>query len=535
MNYSQKAHKIRKKIVRYNTISLVNLLLKRLHVKHAGFDIANSRASVSCLMLEWTLELGVIVDAKNATEKDALKILNEIWALQDQALNLDNSDNAIFALRKFLIPQLRFQISQDSHTSFLTRFSLLIRQGRYKNYFNEKFKEETGVSLNDFLTVSLFLESLFKEQNVHFIKYSDLITYLHPAIGLDSLMKIMYLLGSNLSGLRDVCVERRNSLNGLHSSEYFLEPALISKPLLFLKDGVSTSHSFVATIGISEFALRFFKQLNHGEFKKRFTKLFEEYLSELLKSLPIDFLHEDEIKSLYQSKLPKGHSNNKVADFLIADSGNSLFIDAKGVEPSDAVLTTDNPMLMKDKLKDHLIKGVRQASETANNMSIIEPENYSKIENRYALIVTHQDFYLSDAKTLRGYLGNEFNYKLDEAINGQIEIEKIHFCSVSDFETILMVCKQAKCTVFEFLDYCIQSESKAETRKFHMTQHIKSFAKYRGLEQMYYFSDQIKLEFEQNHDSMMNLIDKSRSFWKQGIVNAPYFYQCTRRIQSLNS
>lgn len=535
MNYSNKANKIRNKISRYNTISVVSHLLQRLHVKHTGFDMGNSRPWVSCLMLEWSLELGIIVNSKDAKERDVHKILNEIWALQNQALNLADTDNPFFSLRKFFIPQLRFQISQNSHSSFLTRFSLLVRQGRYKDYFNEKFKEETQVSLDDFLTVSLFLESLFKDQNFHLVKYNELITYLHPSIDLDSIIRIINLLGSNLSGLRDICVERRSQLNGcLKPSEYFLEPALVSKPLILLKDGISTAHSYVATIGISEFALRFFKHLNHGEFKKRFTKLFEEYLGELLESSSINFMHEDEIMSLYKSKLPKGHLNNKVADFMITDSGKTLFIDAKGVEPSDTILTTNNPMLMKNKLRDHLIKGIKQAAETASNMSIIDPKNHSVIENRYALVVTHQDFFLGDAKILRGYLGDEYKHKIDEAINGQIEIEKIHFCSVSDFETILTVCNQSNSTMFEFLDYCVKSEQKSETRKFHMTQHIESFAEHKGLDGFYSLSDQIKLEIKQNHNYMMTLIEKSKNFWKQGVVNIPYFYECIRRIQPVN-
>jgi|GEM_PF-1455766 len=534
MSYSDKASKIRSKITQYNTISVVNLLLNRLHVKHSGFDIPNSRSWISCLMLEWTLELGIIVNAKDANEKGVHKILNDIWTLQDQALNLVDNKNPFFAMRKFLIPQLRFQISQDSHSSFLTRFSLLIRHGRYKGYFDEKFMEETKVSLDDFLTISLFLESLFKDQNLSLVKYSDLITYLHPSIDLDSIIRVINLLGSNLDGLRDICVDRRNRLNGLKPSEYFLEPALISKPLILLKDGISTSHSYVATIGISEFALRFFKNLNHGEFKKRFTKLFEEYLGELLESSFINFMHEDEIKSLYKSKLPKGHANNKVADFMIRDAKKILFIDAKGVEPSDTILTTNDSMLMKNQLRDHLIKGIKQTTETANNMSIIDPQNYSEIKNRYALIVTHQDFYLGDAKVLRGYLGQEYKHKIDEAINGQIEVEKIHFCSVSDFETIIMICNQTNSTIFQFLDFCIEPEKRPDTGKFHMTQHIQSFAEHKGLKSFYHFSEQVKLEFKKNHDYMKALIEESRSFWKQGEVNIPYFYECFMKMQPVN-
>jgi len=485
-------------------------------------------------MLEWTLELGIKVNTKDATEKDVQRILNAIWDLQDQALNLSDTKNPFFAMRKLLLPQLRFQISQDSHSSFLTRFSLLIRHGRYKDYFDEKFIKETKVSLDDFLTISLFLEMLFKNQNVKLVKYKDIITYLHPSIDLDSIIRVINLLGSSLRGLRDICVDRRKQLKGLKPSEYFLEPALISKPLILLKDGITTSHSYVATLGISEFVLRFFKNLNHDEFKKRFTKLFEEYLGELLKSSSISFMHEDEIMSLYKSSLPKGHLNNKVADFLINDSENALYIDAKGVEPNNTVLTTDNSKSMKNNLRDHLIKGIGQVAETASNMSIIEPQNYSEIKNRYALVVTHQDFYLGDAKVLRGYLGDEYKHKIDEAINGQIEVEKIHFCSISDFETILMICNQTNSTIFQFLDFCIESEKRPDTGKFHMTQYIQSFAEHKGLESFYHYSNQVKLEFKKNHDYMKALIEESRNFWKKGEVNIPYFYECIMKVQPIN-
>lgn len=308
MDYSSRARTIRNKIKSFNSISVINLLLERLHTKPTGVDRAKHVPWLLCLMLEWTIELGIISNKKDATSKNVQKILNSIWDLQDQALDITNSQNAIFSMRKILIPQLRFQICQTTHISFLTRFSLIIRDNKYQQYFKNAFLKETHVPLDDFFKIALFLETLFKDQGMMSITYNHLVTYLHPSISSATINKTLRLLGANLDQSKDICIARRKQLNGLNSNEYFLEPALINKPILLLKDCISTPHSYIAMIGISEFVLRLFKRINHGEFKKRFTKLFETYISQLLTSFNIKFINENELEHLYDLNLPKNES-----------------------------------------------------------------------------------------------------------------------------------------------------------------------------------------------------------------------------------
>lgn len=221
-----------------------------------------------------------------------------------------------------------------------------------------------------------------------------------------------------------------------------------------------------------------------------------------------------------------------MVDFLISDNQNSLFIDAKGVEPNDTVLTTDSPRVIKDKLRDHLMKGISQAVDAASNMSLIFPEEYSQINSRYVLIVTHQDFFLNNAKTLHNYLGEEYQNKLNDILRNQINIENIYFCSVADLESILVLCNEVNTNIFEFLKHCVVSDSKPETGKFHMTQHIESFAELNKLKERANFSNLILTEFDNNHQELMQCVDKSRKFWQQSMSNIPYFLRCVREIKS---
>ncbi|HDO1344325.1 TPA: hypothetical protein P2Q91_003510 [Aeromonas veronii] len=510
MSYLHDVERIRGKIKRYKTESVVTHLLNRLHASSAQNNKAYDRAWISCLMLDWVLEVEPSINAVDASEHDVYKILNEIWELQSKASNIDGSENVFLTIRSFLIKQLRFQENQNIHVTFLVRLYSMVCAKNTSNFFEAEFKKATGVSLEKFFVFALFLLVLFKDKKLLFLTYTQLIVKLHPFYSIFEIDAMIHALGANLYSAREFIQAKRNNSGPIKASDYHAEPFVIERPLICLDKGISIYHTYVATIGISEFVLRTLKSLEPQTFRDKFTKVFERFVCQTLLEHNIDVVDENEINRLYKKNNKKG----KVVDFICCMQGGTVYIDAKGVEPSQHVLVSDSPKIIKDKIKNFHIKGILQISECIEILKSLDYDNISTYENRFALIVTHQDFYLGHAKQLYEYLGQDYNHDITHEIKNKILLENIHFCSVSDLEIILTVCKETKTSLIDFLRFCTQQDKDIKTSMFDMQQRIHAYmTECTGINAIPLCSESTLKSYDKLHKELCSAMKLSQKYW----------------------
>ncbi|CAM3260879.1 hypothetical protein [Vibrio diazotrophicus] len=533
MSFSKDAHKIRNSITRYTKESVVQHLLTRLHTVYPDEPKALGRPWIVCLMLEWTLELEPIHGAIPANEKDVWNILNKIWELQGKATKFADEDNVWLSLRAFLLTQLRFQTNQIVHNYFLVRlFSIMCNEGASRS-FRDSFQAQTDIDLEDFFVLSVFFFSIFYSSKKPVIKYEEFLPKLSPAYPVAVIKQYLSLVGANFEQLQQLMKRRRGETRGdgdVRAEEYFSEPLLLEKPILILPEGISTAHPYIASIGLSEFVLRTLKTADSNGFRDKFTKEFEDYLAYVFDAYNFETTREEQLKEVYRDNKIQG----KVVDFLHQRNGTSIFIDAKGVEPNQKILVTDQSNIIKDKLRDTHLKGIKQAGECADKLSGVGFEDLADYDNRYALIVTHQDFYLGNGVKLASYLGDEYRQRIDEAVAGKIPLKNVHFCCVADLEGILALCNETETEINEFLDFCSIEEETPETAKFEMRQHIQAYAKKLASEKSSPIgSDRLVENYKYLTSELAGKMSKSRQFWNKGLVKAPEFLQYLKIVKEL--
>ncbi|EJH2587905.1 hypothetical protein NDL33_000607 [Vibrio parahaemolyticus] len=514
MSFDDKASSIRNSLKNYTTESAVNLLLQRLHNTnnpHSGLDYT----WISCLLLEWALEIKPYNSAREATENDISIELNKLWKLQADASNIERTTNIWLTLRTMIVQQARFQDAQAMHMYFLIRLYTILTKCSRSPAIIKQFERWIGVSFNDFFELSIyFISRLMRNaEKGTFIPYHEIVRFLCPAYSQKTIQKFLESVGSNLYGMKESAEERREKMGKLKPSEFFAEPNLLARPLIFAPKGISTPHSYIASIGISEFVLRSFKasETERERFRDKFTKAFECYLALALDLKGIAYTPESNLSALYKQYAIEG----KKVDFLIEDNGTNVFIDAKGVEPHQMLLLTSNPKVFKDKLADHILKGIKQASECASILEKNAYPNLATIEKRYALITTHQDFYIIDGKHLTDYLGEEHSAGLTEALGDSLSLENVFIASVADFEGMVDVCKESNTTIDQFLAYCSQQQSQQATSKFTMRMHIQEYGKLHQLERCSPVgSDAVIDDFEQIHTELVRKMRESQNYWR---------------------
>ncbi|EKO5152839.1 hypothetical protein ACHELR_004113 [Vibrio fluvialis] len=514
MSFDDKAASIRNALRNYTTESVVNLLLKRLHTtnnQYSGLDYT----WISCLLLEWALEVRPYDSAREATEYDISVELNRLWKLQVDASNIERTTNIWLTMRTMIVQQARFQDAQTLHMYFLIRLHTILTECSRSPAIIKQFEVWTDVSFNEFFELSIyFISRLMKNADGGtFIPYNEIVRFLCPAYSQKTVQKFLVSVGSNLYGMKESAEERRAKIGKLKPSEFFAEPNLLARPLINAPNGVSSPHSYIASIGISEYVLRSFKasETERNRFRDKFTKAFECYLALILDLKGVAYTSESSIAALYKQYAVEG----KKVDFLIEDNGSNVFIDAKGVEPHQLLLLTSNPKVFKDKLADHILKGITQASECARILEKNAYPNLASIESRYALIATHQDFYIIDGKHLTDYLGEEHSASLTEALGDCLEIENVFIASVADFEGILDVCKESQTTIDQFLAYCSKQQSQKATSKFVMRMHIQEYGKLHQLERSSPVGSKAIIDdFEQIHSELVRKMSESQNYWR---------------------
>lgn len=506
MAYHKKAAKIRRQICLYTTSSVIKHLIRFLHKPPRPIADGVSMPWLICLAFEWAIELTPEHYAREATETCVREILQMLWELQNSAVDND-SPNFMLEVRKILISQTRFQQERNKQFIFLCRFSAILSLQNGNKWLSAEFEKQTSLSLDKFLVLSTWLFEQLSMRNNHFVIYEDIITELYPAFTVDDIAKFLKMVGGTLSELKAKILEVRPSSREIRQSEYFEEPALISRPAILFNDGVSTSHLHVLAIGLSEFVMRTLKFADPARFKKTFTKLYETYIENLLKEYRINFSTEQDINNIYA----EAGVTSKVVDFLINDGSSSLFIDAKAVEPKRDALTSGYGRFIREKIKDSHIKGVTQIAECSETLNKIE-KVIAPVERRYGLIVTHQEFFISDTDTLISY-DVDTSVELQAIINGRFLGSNIHFCTVADLELALNVCQATGATLLDIVRYCSVRQTNRATRRFMFEQHVIDFNRENGGGPLYRSNPILESQADHLRSQLAETLVKTADYW----------------------
>ena len=517
MVFEVKANKIREKIKSYTQESLVSYFIRYLHYKPDDGNVAERRPWTAFLALEWALELTQHPNAKTVSDKQAHQILESIWNIQSDASDITNNKNFRIVLRKMIIPQLRFQIHPIQHLFFLFRFYSMLMQPSSSSAPKDDFKKITGIEFERFLLFSALLHLVFTWNNSPVVKYQELVEYMCPYFNFDELKVMLNLVGGNIYEIESLIKQHRSPTRTIRRDEYFEEPFFIRKPVLIIPDGITTPHSTVLSIGITEFILRILKQADPSRFKDKFTSSFEKYLEQLLIEFKYTFLTEAEIKDIYKVNKVSG----KVVDFLVTEESNMLLIDAKCAEPKNRVMVTDNPCILRDQIRDIHLKGVEQVSTCIQLLDMIKNSKMRGYDNRFALIVTHQDYYIGDCCDLLEYLTPEHSQKLVKTINNMLPSENIHFCGIHDLEGIVHICNETKTSLCDFLRFCAIQQKSPETRKFDMRQHIWEFASVQGVESNSPIGSTASKEAKDKiFEELIDMMKSNQNYWNTGWVKS---------------
>ena len=225
-------------------------------------------------------------------------------------------------------------------------------------------------------------------------------------------------------------------------------------------------------IGICESLVRIFIRLDQNN-RNTFTKCFEEYIAQIHQEHNVHAFRENELQDFYKQK---SASNRRVVDFLILENDTNIFIDAKGVDPTNPILSATTRYDISRRVKNHHVKAIRQIIDTVD---VLQSNNFNEIvdlNSRFGLVVTHQDFFLGTGERILTFLPDDLKCELNQLAQNKILFSHIHFMTVEQYEKINCIISETKSSLSDFFCYIEQCEVDPKERKMVMEQYIESFS-----------------------------------------------------------
>lgn len=469
--FEEAAKPIRHRIKLFQTASLIGELIKYLQqtpeMKKSG---RISAPWVVLLAIDWVLELHPYSGSRVASSKDVQFILNRIWRTQRIAVNSEASPFSV-QVRALLAPQIIFQKNSKSMAFFLLRMNRILdaysKQGKkFKKSFTEQYKVEFDV----FYELAFIMCTSCMTEKIKFFDFSNLVTILTPFYHLDDLATTINILSSTLSRLVGKAENQHD--RRIPESEYFKESLFLDSPFLLIEKGLVVVHPTVVMIGICESLVRIFIRQDQDN-RTTYTRCFEEYIDQIHREFNVSALRENVLRDFYKQS---GASNRRVVDFLIQENGTDIFLDAKGVDPTNPILSATTRYDISRRIKAQHVKAIRQIIDTVDVLQTNNFDNLVGLESRFGLVVTHQDFFLGTGERILNFLPDDLKSELENLAKNKILFSHIHFMTVEQYEQINCIISETKSSLSDFFSYIKKCEEAPKTAKMIMDQYIESFS-----------------------------------------------------------
>jgi hypothetical protein len=256
------------------------------------------------------------------------------------------------------------------------------------------------------------------------------------------------------------------------SSEYFEQTPFIEFPLIKTEKEFICVYPNILYRSIEHYIYDKLRQWDSNRFMDKFGKIFENYVENSLNYSRSVFVTESDIQNIL------GRSGNQI-DFIVSDGEANVFIDAKGVEMASLGKVSHLSDVVKDKVKNSIIKAIEQAHDVLNklNQSSLEGWKIAATESNYLIVVTFKELYLGNGVNFYESIArdkiDEIYAKYSEEL--RIELENMYFIEIEEFDLFCELIRQGKIGLSEGIERAREADKQADTAKFDFTLHLASW------------------------------------------------------------
>ncbi|HRN82455.1 GapS1 family protein [Nitrosomonas europaea] len=475
------AKKIRNRLRRYSLISIINVGLNHLTQQHDNKEKAlRAMPWLPALVMKLAIEDEMISmhgDLCPSAEFDAC--CNAIW---NAKRGLDESVQvALLGVRALMHAQFIFQRSE---TFGFLRWAALISRIDASHPCRSLFERVFSMTPDDFMMAAILLISQFKkeapQQPIDLRDYSAL-----PEELTKPLYQLVRLLSKDLSELRvQLQGELRSRLDSKtkrsarQESERHEFPWLAKYPLLKLdQTRVLAWNPTIFFHGLEEFVHIRLSEFGQ-DYTDSFSQVFEDYVIELIQESGTHAITDQEFKCL-------GNKGMSAVDALIPHAEGNVFIECKMSLFADAVLLSDHPPFVSEKLK-RIRKAIVQGWKVGDLLRSdkIKLSDAKSADNDYLIVVTSRQLLFGNGLHLKQMVDEQFFDHIFPESNfmspskeqlSRMPPQNITILSIEEFEHLVGAVKSKKVTYLSFVQQLSKNASNPKTAKMVADQEIRKY------------------------------------------------------------
>jgi hypothetical protein len=469
--YFRDLKKVKSRIKNYDELAILDACLNYLHAP-AKDEIERLRRQpwLVLLVIKWTF----VGKGKIRYARDTLDNKNFMGIMQ-ATINLGSLVKmpSEYTHLNLFMRNMAFQQFWYQHSFSVPQYgrqSIIFGSLPDNHTLKILFREKHGISCNDFIALSFALIAHFVDRK----SYSVELKWFQPlsrVFGMNTVYKFLNVVSIESSELQRSLTRHNESKGGY--SEYYEQTPFINFPLIKHDQKYICIHPNILYRCVEHFLYDSMKSSDPSKFMKYFGKMFENYLLIGLNYAPIMYYCENELKK----HIP---ANVKCVDYVIAGDNSNIFIDAKAVEMPYLGKVSDNPDVIRGKIKNTAIKAIEQAYDLNSYLlSTTNVELPQFKEQSFLLVVTYKELYLGNGEVIYESMAKKKIDEITKTIDQRavIELSRIYFITIQDFDHLMSLEKNHGIKIEDVIKAAILNDSEFKTKKFEFSQHIHTLCK----------------------------------------------------------
>ena len=195
---------------------------------------------------------------------------------------------------------------------------------------------------------------------------------------------------------------------------------------------------------------------------KHFGRLFQSYVHNALDYAKWDYQTEEALKKRFGT-------SEKVVDFLIQHQNTRVLVEAKSGEIADLGKVSHDPLIVRDKIKDSLLKAVEQGYSTAMSLhEICRPQDPQASPNdNYLIVVSFKDFYLGNGRDVYDFIAKDvIDGIMDRYGKEWIPINHIYFLSIDELDIMVEAFRGRPQELINCLEKAVEADKDISTKTY---------------------------------------------------------------------
>lgn len=391
---------------------------------------------------------------REPSHREIIGVINSLWDLNNCIIPfLASENNPMVALRAMTNQQSTYQNNITAALSNISRQLALLAD---EEELDQQFIAETGISIAVYcwIWMQILIQILDDEKGSLEINLPKLILDTEICTSIADIYKFFKIFSIHVDEMSNFFSDFTAYDTDFES--FYYDSPLKQKPFLFTGNSIRTISSNLTIASASFLLPHLFKSSKNTttatNFKKIFTRIFEDHIGDLLSKTQAQYRNENNIRDLYRSLGISGKRSNVVDHSLtITETKKILLVESKGVEQTDFVKTILDQLTLTSRLEGSHLKGIVQAQRCTEILS--NHEDFKGF-SFYAFIIINDDYGFSSATQLQSLIGLEAFTSTTPAIatSSSITLDRIRFVKIDTLEKICSSIQDREYTLDLFLE-----------------------------------------------------------------------------------